>query len=649
VVGAYQLTNNVPETTAGYFVNGVVVDLRLTSAEWKDEKPETTVTDWDLFGANVKLATSDGSINFPISRGMPFVTAIYEDLTPQFFTQHAIIKVNDKDAQDQDTFTGRKFKLSFNDNPTSTFLIYALGDEPLTLKKAGHNNLISSDTYNGLIQVAKLPNSEAERILDASKGVYATGGDLDLNLERNTYTIQWKVEGDRSKKLLTYAYPHHMKTFVRNGEIKRTKLKLLSSSKGQMYAVVGNTWTLVEKDLNNIEWFPPNPAPEESTRNEIMEAIVSDVQMDYREETTRGGNYFSGKGLQKLAMLALMLNKPDQTQLRNQELAHESLNKIKTALLPYLENKQQDSYKYDVLYRGIVSKEGLPKELGGSGDRNAAFGHSYYNDHHYHQGYFIVTAAIVHYLDPLWRTIQIKEWTETLIRDVNCQVEDDPYFAQYRNWDWFAGHSWAGGIKVDGALDGRDQESVPESVNFFWGTKLWGLATKNEDLVKLSDLQLAITKRTTYEYFLMLDGNKNRPVEMVKNKVSGIFFEQKVDYTTYFGRYMEFIHGIQQLPMTPMLGYYIRTPEFVKQEWDQKLKDIAPTVNNPWAGVLYLNYAMINPAEAYPLLRNVDVDDGQTRSYSLYLTATHPGFFRRSLSKFLKEKSRLHGSNVRTI
>lgn len=182
-----------------------------------------------------------------------------------------------------------------------------------------------------------------------------------------------------------------MKTFVRNGEIKRTKLKLLSSSKGQMYAVVGNTWTLVEKDLNNIEWFPPNPAPEESTRNEIMEAIVSDVQMDYREETTRGGNYFSGKGLQKLAMLALMLNKPDQTQLRNQELAHESLNKIKTALLPYLENKQQDSYKYDVLYRGIVSKEGLPKELGGSGDRNAAFGHSYYNDHHYHQGYFIVT------------------------------------------------------------------------------------------------------------------------------------------------------------------------------------------------------------------------------------------------------------------
>jgi hypothetical protein len=31
----------------------------------------------------------------------------------------------------------------------------------------------------------------------------------------------------------------------------------------------------------------------------------------------------------------------------------------------------------------------------------------------------------------------------------------------------------------------------------------------------------------------MLDGNKNRPAEMVKNKVAGIFFEQKVDYVSW--------------------------------------------------------------------------------------------------------------------
>lgn len=65
-------------------------------------------------------------------------------------------------------------------------------------------------------------------------------------------------------------------------------------------------------------------------------------------------------------------------------------------------------------------------------------------------------------MDPEWRAEELKEWTETLIRDVNTPNDDDPYFAQFRSWDWFAGHSWAGGIKVNGALDGRDQESVPE-------------------------------------------------------------------------------------------------------------------------------------------------------------------------------------------
>ncbi|KAI8874951.1 glycoside hydrolase family 81 protein, partial [Backusella circina FSU 941] len=88
-------------------------------------------------------------------------------------------------------------------------------------------------------------------------------------------------------------------------------------------------------------------------------------------------------------------------------------------------------------------------------------------------------------------------------------------------------------------------------------------------------------------------------------------------------------HGIQQLPMTPMLAEYIRTPEFVTQEWDQKLENVAPTVNSPWAGVLYSNLAIINPGDAYPKLRNVQMDDGQTRSYSLYLAATKPNFVRR--------------------
>ena len=45
----------------------------------------------------------------------------------------------------------------------------------------------------------------------------------------------------------------------------------------------------------------------------------------------------------------------------------------------------------------------------------------------------------------------------------------------------------------------------------------------------------------------------------------GIFFQNKVDYATWFGWRYDFIHGIQMLPVTPALRM-IRTPEFCRQE-----------------------------------------------------------------------------------
>lgn len=208
---------------------------------------------------------------------------------------------------------------------------------------------------------------------------------------RSSYTIQWKLEGDRSKDLLAYAYPHHLTSFAENSNLKKTDMYLQSSSKGPMRAVIGNTWTLSEKDLPKTEWLPAHPAPESSTRHEILQNIVADIRSNYTANTQKGDNYFSGKGLQKYALLALTLNKAKQTKLRNKEWAKTSLEKLKTAFVPYLENRQQNPYRYDSVYKGVVSRDGLPVDMGGTGDINTEFGHTYYNDHHYHQGYLVVT------------------------------------------------------------------------------------------------------------------------------------------------------------------------------------------------------------------------------------------------------------------
>ncbi|GAB5587812.1 endo-1 [Umbelopsis nana] len=632
--GQYEAQNDVPKTEEGYFINQQKVDLRFTAVEWGHAAVDTNVTSWDMFSANLKLQTSGKDkqyVEFPIVRGMAYVTANYVNLTPQFFSQNAIIEIT-ADKVSNNTYYGRKFKLKFNDTPTTYFIIYALGDDGLSLKRADAQNLVSDKPYNGIIRAAKLPDAAFEKMLDDRANVWATGANLsaESNGSQSSYTIEWLLANDDGKGILQYAYPHHIATLEQQG-VNITKLQLASSAKGPMTAVVGNKWTLTETDLSPITWLPNNAQPAENTILDIMQNLEKEIDTKYESETFLDDNYFSGKALQKFALIALMLNSAE-TKLKNPEMAKTSLKKLEDAFLPYLKNEQRDPFLYDSLYRGIVARSGLPREEGGTGDPGAAFGHSYYNDHHYHQGYLVVTAAIIHHLDPKWMPDEIIRWTETLIRDVNNPVDDDSNFAPFRMWDWFAGHSWAGGIKINGALDGRDQESIPESINFFWGMKLWGLATNNRALIHLSNLQLALSKRTTYSYFWLKDDNNIMPSGIVKNKVVGIYFEQKADYTTYFGRYLEYIHGIQQLPMTPELGDYIKDPEFVKQEWDQRLEPAFDQVQGGWRGVLLANYAIINPSYAYPQLRISEMDGGQSRAFSMYFAATRANFKRLPLS-----------------
>lgn len=50
------------------------------------------------------------------------------------------------------------------------------------------------------------------------------------------------------------------------------------------------------------------------------------------------------------------------------------------------------------------------------------------------------------------------------------------------------------------------------------------------------------------------------------NKVVGILWSTKVDYTTWFGSNIEFIHCIQMLPFVPMTEQLLR-PEWIQEEY----------------------------------------------------------------------------------
>lgn len=87
-----------------------------------------------------------------------------------------------------------------------------------------------------------------------------------------------------------------------------------------------------------------------------------------------------------------------------------------------------------------------------TGNSGADFGNTYYNDHHFHYGYFIYCAAVIGHIDPTWIPAN-KDYVNTLVRDIANPSVQDKFFPVSRMFDWYHGHSWAHGLFE--TLDGK--------------------------------------------------------------------------------------------------------------------------------------------------------------------------------------------------
>jgi endo-1,3(4)-beta-glucanase len=119
---------------------------------------------------------------------------------------------------------------------------------------------------------------------------------------------------------------------------------------------------------------------------------------------------------------------------------------------------------------------------------------------------------------------------------------------------------------------------------------------------------LAVQSRALQAYYLYTSSNAIEPSQFIGNKVAGILFENKIDHTTYFGTNIEYIQGIHMLPLLPHTPY-IRSPTFVSQEWTAFFNNgRADKIVGGWKGILYGNYATIDPRGAYTFFSNPHFD-----------------------------------------
>lgn len=247
----------------------------------------------------------------------------------------------------------------------------------------------------------------------------------------------------------------------------------------------------------------------------------------------------------------------------------------------------------------------------------------YYNDHHFHWGYHILAAAYIGYLDPAWAEANA-DYVNMLVRDIANPSAEDEWFPQWRNFDWFHGHSWAHGLFP--AADGKNQESSSEDVMAAFGCKMWGTVTGNAELVARSDLQLAVLTRTLRNYYLYEDSNAVQPPNFIGNKVAGILFENKIHHTTFFSADIEAIQGIQMIPVHGPTGL-TRNKNFIQEEWDAFFGGgKIDSIDNPWKGIAYAQYALVDPVGSWnffasPSFQDNWIDGGASRSWFMAYAA----------------------------
>ncbi|KAL1970652.1 hypothetical protein VTN77DRAFT_4296 [Rasamsonia byssochlamydoides] len=619
----------IPGSPASHYINPIGIQSMILSATELSNSTVLNVEQPTGFSARIILRPHNGSsqsITFPIVQGMGYVTGVYSGLQPIIQSSVFFQKVVSAGSPRPGVF---KYRVTLEDN--KSWLVYvtpANGTNP-DLRLLSHTLLRGPPGFSGTVQVCKNPAGDAgEKFFDNSAGVYPVTANITGSISNTTgtYRLSWEKAGKdaSSTPLLMFALPHHVESFDDNTRGRQIALQLRTTTKGNATAVIGESWTMVEPDLPVDMGFAPwSPSLASVTRlspaiqQAIRDVAPTELQQDMDAETNLDSMYFSGKALSKFATLVYTVH----TLANHPQSAASALDTLKKCFARFVNNQQKWPLVYDNVWKGVVSSATYA-----TNDSGIDFGNSYYNDHHFHYGYFIHAASIIGSLDPSWIDAN-KAWVNMLVRDAGNSVANDPYFPFSRAFDWFHGHSWAKGLFE--SWDGKDEESTSEDVMFAYAVKMWGRTIGDKSMEARGNLMLGVLKRSLRNYFLMESTNKNQPPQFIANKVTGILFENKADHTTYFGTNLEYIQGIHMLPLLPCSAY-TRSQTFVTEEWNAMFapnaSDPASNVTGGWKGILYANLAIIDPVASYKFFSqpNFDyswIDGGASRTWYLAYAA----------------------------
>ncbi|XP_065934126.1 uncharacterized protein [Magallana gigas] len=253
---------------------------------------------------------------------------------------------------------------------------------------------------------------------------------------------------------------------------------------------------------------------------------------------------------------------------------------------------ERNRFHYDTVWGGLFLR-------GEDGEAHfyTDFGFPFYNDHHFHLGYFLYALAYYVRHDTAWAQ-QHRQRIYALARDVGNPSYKDKFFPVVRHKDIYMGISWASGV-VPGE---RQEESSSESLNCYHGLAALGDALNDPILRGTGQVMLALEIASVREYYHVRDHNFNQfpPILQKFGAVGQITEDSFHVYTLDWGcdpNVFPMRHGclvgIQIIPITAVSRYWM------DKDWAKHILQSCDWAINPSHAT---DYSLANPSDLRDLV-----------------------------------------------
>ena len=440
------------------------------------------------------------------------------------------------------------------------------------------NNLNGKNYFS----IASLPDSSVATLNKYKQYAYSHVTDTKSNYTYNesssevttTFTVSTVAKEGTQTGTIMALYPHQWKN-SQNATLSYN----YPSVRGLMKTIEGSSFQTKLKFTGVLPSLPDQGNYDKNKLNQYLNEAAQEVYSDAPD------TYWVGKRLGKLATLA-----PIADQMGNSAVASQFRSEIKSILQDWFKASDSSSnlkstnlFYYNNDWGTVI---GYPDSYGSALELN---------DHHFHYGYYIKAAAEIARTDKNWASDT--NWggmVKLLIRDIANVDRNDTSFPYLRNFDPYAGHSWASGHARFG--DGNNNESSSEAMNAWAGLILWGEATGDKSIRDAGIYQYTTEMNAIQEYWFDVDGTNN-PSGFTKSTASMIWGGKTVGDATWWTANPAEVHGINWLPVTSASLYLTQHPQYAAKNYNALVSESGGNFS-PWEDIVYMYRAISDPSDA---------------------------------------------------